>query len=324
MNLSTSYLGLKLKHPVIVGASPMAFSIDTVRRLEDAGAAALVMHSLFEEQVDDTGGRDDAYGADPAAEAKGFPLNAEEYVNHLQHVKQVTDMPIIASLNGMREGSWVSYAQYLEQAGADALELNLYFLPSAEDESSAVVEQRAFQIVRLVRQFVSIPVAVKLSPFFTSLPHFAHRLEEAGATALVLFNRFFQPDIDVRNLRAEPRLGYSTPDELLLRLRWLAALHGRLRLELSVTGGVHDVDGVVKSLMAGATSVQVVSALMKNGPEYLRTLVEGLEDWMEANQFEDMEQMRGTMSYIHTNAVEVVSRAHYIKTLQQWRAAATQ
>jgi dihydroorotate dehydrogenase (fumarate) len=261
------YLGLNLKHPIVVGASPLAFSIDMVRRIEDAGAAAIVLHSLFEEQAaQGNGPRDDAYNADPEAEARGFPLNAEQYVEHLQHIKQVTDFPVIASLNGTREGNWVRYAQYLEQAGADALELNLYFLPTSDDESSSVVEQRAFQIVRLVRQFVSIPVAVKLSPFFTSLPHFAHRMEEAGAMGLVLFNRFFQPDIDIEKLQAQPRLGLSSPDELLLRLRWIAALHGRLRLGLAVTGGVHDVSGVVKSLMAGADCVQVVSAVMKRGP----------------------------------------------------------
>lgn len=321
MDLQTPYLGLKLKNPLVVGASPMAFSVDTVRRLEDAGAAAIVLHSLFQEQMDPEGhlGKDPVYGADPQAEAATFPLNAEQYVDHLHYLKQIVDIPVIASLNCVQEGSWVRYAQFLESAGADALELNLYFLPSVDDESSAVVEQRAFQIVRLVRQCVSIPVSVKLSPFFTSLPHFAHRLEEAGASGLVLFNRFFQPDINIETLKAEPRLGLSSPDELLLRLRWVAALHGRLRLNMAVTGGVHDIAGVVKSLMAGADCVQVVSCLMKNGPEYLRTLIDGLEAWMITNQFENIETMRGTMSYIHTNAVQVVGRAHYLHMIQQWR-----
>lgn len=330
MDLSTTYLGLNLPHPFIVGASPMIYSMDTVRRLEDAGVAAIVMHSLFEEQIinQQTGleehikGHEDFYAEATSyyPQAEGFQLGPEKYLEQLAGIKEVVSVPVIGSLNGVHEGAWVEYARLIEDAGADALELNLYFLPRADDESSSVVEQRCFQIVRMVRQFVSIPIAVKLSPYFTSLPHFAHRLEEAGASGVVLFNRFFQPDIDIEELETVPSLKLSDPSELLLRLRWLAVLFGRFRLSLGVTGGVHTATDAIKSVMAGADAIQMVSALLKNGPEHLKTVREEMAAWMEEHEYASLQQMRGSMSYQHSPNPDAVGRANYMKIIQSWSA----
>lgn len=311
MNLQTDYLGLKLKNPLVAGASPLAFTLDSAQRLEDAGASAVVMHSLFQEQLEEGKQKDELPSPD-------FAIKVDDYLEHLQRLKSCLSIPVIASLNGVTEGGWTSFAQLMQDAGADAIELNLYFLPSSEDESSAIVEQRCFQIVREVRQFVQIPVAVKLSPSFTSLAHFVHRLEEAGASSVVLFNRFFQPDIDIERLAAIPRMQPSTSADLLLRLRWLATLHGRSRLKLAASGGIHTTEDLVKAIMAGADAVQVVSALLQNGPEYAGQLINGLEDWMEQSQFESLEQLRGCMSYINRRSADVVGRANYIKILQSW------
>ena len=330
MDLSTKYLGLNLAHPFVAGASPLIYSLDTVRKLEDAGASAIVMHSLFEEQIinqqegveehlDRHGGNyAEATSYYPAA--LDFKLGPEKYLEQIQANKAAVDIPVIGSLNGLNEGSWIEYAKLIENAGADALELNLYFLPRSDDESSSVIEQRAFQIVRMVKQFAGIPVAVKISPFFTSLPHFAHRMEEAGANALVIFNRFFQPDIDIEELETVPHLQLSDSSELLLRLRWLAVLFGRFRLQLAVTGGVHTRDDAIKSVMAGADCVQLVSCLLKNGPEYLTKLRDEMGQWMEEHEYENLDQMTGSMSYLHSPNPAVVGRANYMKISQSWQA----
>ncbi|MBN2068869.1 MAG: dihydroorotate dehydrogenase-like protein [Opitutales bacterium] len=329
MDLKTKYLGFELPHPFIAGASPMIYNLDTVKKLEDGGAAAIVMHSLFEEQIlQQQSGMEEhleRYGdSSPEAssyfpQASNFQLGPEKYLEQIQAIKKTVGVPVIASLNGLNEGTWVEYAKLIEQAGADALELNLYYLPRSDDESSSIIEQRAFQVVRMVKQFASIPVAVKISPYFTSIPHFAHRMEEAGAEALVIFNRFFQPDIDIEELETVASLKLSTSDELLLRLRWLAVLHSRFRLNLAVTGGVHTAEDAVKSLMAGADCVQMVSALLKNGPGYIGTIRDKVAAWMEAHEYESLDQMKGSMSYLHSPNPDVVGRANYMKIIQSWK-----
>jgi dihydroorotate dehydrogenase (fumarate) len=308
MNLTTRYLGLELKNPVIAGASPLSFSLDSAKRIEAAGAAAIVMHSLFEEQ----------FSATSPSVPIPFHMNPEEYVQHVALLKKELKIPVIASLNSLREGAWVRYAQYLQDAGADALELNLYFLPRTDSDSSSVVEQRAFQIVRLVRQFVSIPVAVKISPWITSLPQFARRLEEAGASGLVLFNRFIQPDIDLATFKTVSRLDPSSPQELTLRLHWLAALYSRTRLQLSATGGIHTSDNLVKALMAGATTAQVVSCVLLNGPEYIQVLLSGLEKWLADNNFASIDHARSKVDALRKDAENAAGRENYIRIIHNW------
>jgi len=329
MDLKTNYLGFDLPHPFIVGASPLIYNLDTVKKLEDAGAAAIVMHSLFEEQILNqqegieehldrhSGNYAEATSYYP--QALDFKLGPEKYLEQIQAIKKSTNLPVIGSLNGINEGTWVEYAKLIQEAGADALELNLYFLPRSDDESSSVIEQRAFQIVRMVKQFATVPVAVKISPFFTSLPHFAHRMEEAGASALVCFNRFFQPDIDIEELETVPALQLSDSSELLLRLRWIAVLYGRFRLQLAVTGGVHTMEDAIKSLMAGSDAVQLVSCLLKNGPAYLTELKTKVAQWMEEHEYENLDQMKGSMSYLHSPNPDVVGRANYMKIIQSWK-----
>jgi dihydroorotate dehydrogenase (fumarate) len=310
MNLSTKYLGLELKNPVIIGASPLSFSVEMAHRLEDAGAAAIVMHSLFEEQLDDK--------LTPPDKKIPYHFSPDQYVQHLRLLKKELKIPVIASLNSVREGAWVRYAQYLQDAGADALEINLYFLPRTDNDSSSVVEQRAFQIIRLVRQFVSIPIAVKLSPYITSLPQFAHRLEDAGATGLVLFNRFIQPDLDVRNFKTISRLDLSNSSELPLRLHWLAALYSRTRMNLSASGGVHTPDDLVKVLVAGANTAQIVSAVLLNGPEQIGTLLEGLGKWMSEHKFETIAQAREKVDTLRRDAEVAAGRENYIRIVHNW------
>lgn len=310
MNLHTRYLGLDLKNPIIIGASPLSFSVDMVQKLESAGAAAIVMHSLFEEQMDPK--------VTPYDEKIPYHFSPEQYVQHLRTLKQNLRIPVIASLNSIREGAWVRYAQYLQDAGADALELNLYFLPRTDSDSSTIVEQRAFQIVRLVRQFVSIPIAVKLSPWITSLPQFSQRLEEAGANGLILFNRFIQPDIDIRTFRTTSRLILSDPSELLLRLHWLAALHNRTHMPLSASGGVHTWEDAAKALMAGAATTQIVSAVMLHGPDRIGEILNGLTKWMQSNQFETLEEARARVDALRRDAERMAGRENYIRIIHNW------
>ncbi|MDX2109237.1 MAG: dihydroorotate dehydrogenase-like protein [Verrucomicrobiota bacterium] len=329
MDLSTSYLGFKLPHPFIVGASPMIYKLDLVKRLEDAGAAAIVMHSLFEEQIQhhQSGiekhilSHENSYAEATSyfPQAQAFHLGPDDYLAQVAKLKQTVNIPVIASLNGINEGTWVEWAKLIEQAGADALELNLYFLPRSDEEPAGVIEQRCYQIVRMIKQFVTIPVAVKLSPYFTSLPHFARRLETAGADALVLFNRFFQPDINIEELETVSHLELSNSSDLLLRLRWLAVLHGRMRLNLAVTGGVHTAQDAIKSVMAGADAVQMVSALLQRGPSYLTEIRKHFETWMEEHEYTSLEQMKGSMSYLHAPNPELLGRANYMRILQSWK-----
>ena len=330
MNLSTTYLGLKLAHPLMPGASPLATDLDQVRRLEDGGAAAIVMHSLFEEQIamEQAAALDhvDAHDESSAEATTYFPrpeayrLGPDDYLALIARIKAAVKVPVIASLNGVTKGGWLSYARQMQQAGADALELNVYFVPTDAAMTSEDVEATAVEMVREVKRNIGIPVAVKLGPFYSSLPHFARRLETAGADGLVLFNRFYQPDIDVEALEARRTLHYSTSAELNLRLQWLAILSGRLRPSLAVSGGVHTTTDVVKAVMAGAHAVQVVSALLQKGPGYLRQLRDELSRWLEAHEYQSLGQMLGSMNLAKSPDPTAYQRGNYIQILQGWKA----
>jgi len=332
MDLSTTYLGLKLPHPLMPGASPMVDDIDNVRRLEDAGAAAIVMHSLFEEQISreqvatfvhtESHGQSFAEALTYFPSPEAFALGPEEYLDHLRRVKQAVSVPVVGSLNGFTAGGWLDYARLIEEAGADALELNVYYLGSETDELGASIEARTVRIVKAVRSAVRIPVAVKLSPYYTSLAHFARQLDEADVDGLILFNRFYQPDIDVEELQVRRQIHLSTSAELPLRLTWLALLSPKLKASLAVSGGVHTVLDVVQSVMTGAHAVQVVSALLKRGPSYLATLREELAQWLEEHEYHSLHQMQGSMNLEACPDPQVYERANYMLMLQSWRAAA--
>jgi len=334
MDLTTQYLGLTLKHPLIAGASPLPDDLDKVRGLEDGGIAAITMYSLFEEQITQnivgSEAHIGAYENSFSEAASYFPevdlleRGLDNYLEQLRRVKDAVSIPVIGSLNGTREGEWVNYASLIEEAGADALELNLYFLPTEFDVSAAEIEDRCVGIVARVKERIQIPLAVKLSPFFTALPHFAQRLTQAGAAGLVLFNRFYQPDIDTDELDVRPMLELSNSPELRLRLRWLAFLSGRLPIDLSVSGGVHTGLDLAKSLMAGADSVQMVAALLLNGPQKIAATLDELTHWMEEKEYESLQQLRGCLNYLHCPDPEALERANYMRVLKSFRAGSSQ
>jgi dihydroorotate dehydrogenase (fumarate) len=329
VDLSTTYLGLELAHPLVVGASPLVDDLGTVRRLEDAGAAAIVMHSLFEEQIEreerhaywNVRAHEDSFGEALSflPRPDEFALGPDEYLEQVRRIRAAVAIPVIASLNGTSPAGWLRYAGLLEQAGATALELNVYELATDMRESAASVEGRVVEIASTVKKSVAIPVAVKLSPFFTSLPELARRLDQRGVDGLVLFNRFYQPDIDPEALEVVPSLELSDPSELRLRLRWLAILSGRLNLSLAASGGVHSGTDAVKALMAGAHAVQTVSALLRNGPGHIRTLVSSLETWLEEHEYESVRQLQGSMSLERCPNPHAFERANYMRILQSWR-----
>lgn len=330
MDLSTSYLGFELPHPFMPGASPMAQDLDLVRRLEDAGAAAIVMHSLFEEQIVHEQVSTMSFMEDPAnsfAEALSylpepdtFHLGPDAYLEQLRKIREAVAVPVIASLNGTTRGRWLEYAGLLESAGAHAIELNIYQLATDPHESAATIEKRTTEIVADVRSRVAVPVAVKLSPFYSALAHFAKKLEDAGADGLVLFNRFYQPDIDVEELEVERTLRLSDSSALLLRLRWLAILSAQIDVSFAVTGGVHTVEDAIKSVMAGAHAVQLVSILLEHGPERLAVLRHELETWLVEHEYESLEQMRGSMSLTNCPDAAAYERANYMHILQGWKS----
>lgn len=325
MDLSTTYLGFSLPHPLMPGASPFAENLDTVKRLEDAGAAAIVMDSLFEEQIlaeQEREIREIEAPENSYAEALTYHpltdemrLGSEIYLEKLSAIKEAVAVPVIGSLNGASEGGWMRYARLIQQAGADALELNIYSLADDPAVPAAVVEERLLGVVGQVKREVTIPVAVKISPFFSSLPNFCKRLEEAGADGILMFNRFYQPDIDPENLEVISKLRLSTRDELLLRLRWLAILSGGLHLSLGITGGVHTGVDVVKAVMCGAHAVQMVSALLRNRPEYLVTVRDELKSWLEKHHYESIREMRGSMNKERTPERAMLERVNYIRVL---------
>jgi dihydroorotate dehydrogenase (fumarate) len=327
-DLRTTYLGFELPHPFVAGASPLADDLDGVRLLEDAGASAIVMRSLFEEQItSELLGRfaREAH-EESSAEASSymprgdrFAIGPDEYLDHLSRVKQAVSVPVIGSLNGCTPGGWLEYAGLMVAAGADALELNLYSLALDPTVSSAEVEQLGLDVVREVRRSVKVPVAVKLSPFYASLAHYAIRLELSGAHGLVLFNRFYQPDIDVEMQSVRDELRLSSSSELPLRLRWVAALSGRVRCSLAVTGGVHTGVDAVKAIMAGADAVQLVSTLLRHGLGRLRTLRLELERWVEDREWSSLQEMKGSMDLQRCPDPTAYERANYMLLLQGWR-----
>jgi dihydroorotate dehydrogenase (fumarate) len=329
IDLSTNYLGFTLPHPLVAGASPLTGDFDMVRRLEDAGAAAIILPSLFEEQVtaDEEGQVHHMLAhAESHAEALSyFPLASEysmgpaRYLEHVQRVHASVKVPVIGSLNGTSAAGWLNYARLIQDAGADALELNFYHVATDPDESGEALERRLLDVVREVKSHVSIPVAVKLSPFYSSLANLARQLDQAGADGLVLFNRFYQPDIDPDVLDAVPRLQLSNSSELLLRLRWLAILSGRINASLSATGGVHTSLDAVKAVMAGAHSVQMVAALLTHGPMHLVTVRRELGHWLEEREYESLSQAHGSMSLQRCPDPEAFERGNYMKILQTWR-----
>ncbi len=329
MNLATNYLGLALKHPLMPGASPMANDLDLVRRLEDAGAAAIVMPSLFEEQIEiEQRGYANAVESYQDSfneagsflpEADDFALSPGQYLEQLRRIKDAVEVPLIASLNGTTIGGWVRMAAEMERAGADAIELNYYHLPTDPLLTGRTIENDALEVLRSVRRSVAIPVAMKLSPFFSSLPHFARKAAAAGASGLVLLNRFYQPDIDIENLEVLPTLKLSDSSELRLRLRWLAILFSRVEGSLAVSGGVHSATDAIKAVMAGADAVQMVSALLRHGPGQLGVVLQEMRQWLEEHEYDSLDQLRGSMSLRHCPDPAAFERANYMRILQGWR-----
>lgn len=329
MDLSTTYLGLRLPHPLMPGASPLSENLDQVRRLEDAGAAAIVMHSLFEEQIEnELSGRTrhlESHEESFAEALSYFPAGLDEtfgpdrYLEQVRRIKEAVAVPVIASLNGATPSGWVQYAFLLEQAGADALELNVYYVGSNVGETGRAVEQRVLETARALKRGLSIPVAVKLSPFYSSFAHLAHELDALGVDGLVMFNRFYQPQIDIETLEVVPQLQLSDSTELLLRLRWLAILWGRVRCSLAATGGVHTPTDAVRAIMAGADAVQMVSALLRYGPQHLGFVREAMVRWMEEHEYASIAQMRGSMSHLRCPDPAAFERANYMRVLHGWR-----
>jgi len=325
MDLSTQYLGMQLPHPLVVGASPLADDLDGVRRLEDAGAAAIVLRSLFEEQITreqmsehinlDSHGESFAEAASYFPSPHAFALGPFQYLEHLRRAKEAVRIPVIASLNGMTAESWLTFARNVEQAGADALELNVYAVETDLDASAASVEERTLQLVRRVREAVSIPLAVKVGPFYSAFGNMARHLAEAGADGLVLFNRFLQPDIDLETLSVDPHIHLSTSAELRLRLRWIAILRGRVPVSLAATGGVHTAKDVTKLLLAGADVTMLASALLRFGPERLAAIEADLVEWLTEREYESVEQLKGSMSQASCPDPAAFERGNYMRAL---------
>jgi dihydroorotate dehydrogenase (fumarate) len=325
MDLSTTYLGLRLPHPLIVGAGPLGDDLDTVRALEDAGAAMLVLRSLYEEEI--TNEQMDDY-ANLEAISESFPeagsfapeslmaLGPDEYLEHLRQVKQAVRIPVVASLNGETRGGWLGFAKLLEEAGADAIELHTYHAASDMTKSAADVEREAIDIVRDVKQSLRIPVAVKLAPLFTAFANFAKALDSVGADGLVLFTRFHKVDIDIEELEVVRKLPLSDSSELPLRLRGTAALAGRVKASLAITGGIHTGIDVIKATMAGAHGAQMVSALLRHGPAYLQTVRTEIETWMEEREWNSLDEMRGNMSFCRIPDPAAYERANFRMALR--------
>jgi dihydroorotate dehydrogenase (fumarate) len=328
IDLATRYLGLELGSPLVMSASPLSESLDSLRRAEDAGAGAVVLHSLFEEQMRVESrdlDRQLVHGTHSFAEAltyfpdmTAYNLGPEGYLEHVRKAKAAVDIPVIASLNGVSEGGWTEYARRIEQAGADALELNVYFVPTDPLVSGAEVETMYVDLVRDVRLSIGIPLAVKLPHFFSSIPNMALRLDEAGADGLVLFNRFYQPDLDIERLEVVPDLVLSTSAELRLRLRWVAILYAQVQADLAITGGVHTAEDVLKAMMAGASVAMMTSALLVHGIDHLARVRAALSAWMEEHEYASIREMRGSMSHRAVAEPAAFERANYLKVLRSY------
>ena len=329
MNLTTNYLGMVLKNPIVASSSPLSHTVDSIRRLEDAGAAAVVMYSLFEEQI----GFDSYYidyhltqGIDSYAESisyfpdmQSYNVGPDEYLKLIRRAKETVDIPIIGSLNGTSVGGWTDYATLIEEAGADALELNIYYVPANTAITGPEIETLYLDILSTVRQVVSIPVAVKLSPYFSSVANMASRLADQGADGLVLFNRFYQPDFDLDNLEVAPRLVLSNSDDLRLPLRWVAIMYGRVKADLAITSGIHTAQDVIKGLMAGAQVTMMASELLKNGVRRIGQVLNEVLSWSNEHEYESVIQMIGAMSQKHCAEPAAFERANYMKILQSYR-----
>ncbi len=329
MDLSTTYLGLKLRNPIVPSASPISQTLDGIRQLEDAGAGAVVMVSLFEEQITAEAEILDhflTYGAETYAEAiTYFPrmdtynVGPDRYLDLIRKAKEAVRIPIIGSLNGVSTGGWIEYAQKIQQAGADALELNVYYIPTSIRMTSAEVERMYLDVVCDVRKSISIPVAVKIAPYFSALANMAYQLAEAGADGLVMFNRFYQPDFNLDKLEVEPSLSFSRSSDMLLALRWVAILYGRVSVDFAITNGVHTYQDVLKGMMAGANVTMLAAELLKNGIGRITDILAELRTWMEEHEYESITQMRGSMSQRHVAEPAAFERANYMKALQSWR-----
>ncbi|HHX40622.1 MAG TPA: dihydroorotate dehydrogenase-like protein [Armatimonadetes bacterium] len=329
MDLSTRYLGLTLKNPIVPSASPLTGTADRIQELEDAGAAAVVMPSLFEEQITQESLQLDhylAYGTESHPEALSylpepvsFQLDPDTYLETIRKAKESVDIPVIASLNGTSPGGWTGYARLMEEAGADALELNIYYIPTDPLVSGAQVEQMYFDVLREVRQSVKIPIAVKLGPYFSAIAFMARRLAEAGANGLVFFNRFYQPDIDLEKLEVAPNLVLSTSTAMRLPLRWVAILYGRVNADFAITNGVHTHEDVLKAIMAGASATQIAAELLEKGPGRIPDLLAEVTRWMEQHEYHSVAQLRGSMSQKSVAEPAAFERANYMKVLQSWR-----
>lgn len=325
MDLSTTYMGLKLRNPLVASSSPLSHKVSSICRLEEAGIGAVVMYSLFEEQIHLESQQLDyflTHGTESYAEALSyFPdlehynVGPDEYLNLIRKAKEAVSIPIIGSLNGVSAGGWVKYAKMIEQAGADALELNVYYLPTDPDMPGTEVEQMTVEVVKAVRAEVSIPLAVKIGPFFSCIPNMAKRLVEAGVNALVLFNRFYQPDIDIESLEVTPHLVLSDSDEMRLPLRWVAILYGRVPVDLAITTGVHTYQDVLKGLMAGAKVTMMASELLENGLGRIGQILQEMQNWMEEYEYSSVQQMIGSVSQKNVRAPAVFERANYMKVL---------
>jgi dihydroorotate dehydrogenase (fumarate) len=330
-NLSTTYLGLPLKNPLVPSASPLMQKVDNVKRMEEAGAAAVVLHSLFEEQIEHMSEQLDYFlnlGEGTSAEAahyypdlSKYNLGPEGYLEHIRKVKEAVSIPVIASLNGATTGGWVEYAKKMEEAGADALELNMYYIAADPAQDSLDVEHMYLSLVRDVKAKLRIPVAVKLGHHFSAFANFARRLADSGADAIVLFNRFYQPDFDLENLEVVPDLNLSGSYELRLRLRWVALLYGRVNADLAVTGGVHGAHDVLKAMMAGAKVAMTTSALLEHGIGHLTVMLADLHSWMDEHEYLSIEQMRGSMSQRAVAQPAALERGNYMQVLRSYRPA---
>ena len=329
MDLTTNYMGLQLRNPLVASASPLSKSVDSVRALEDAGISAVVMFSLFEEEIRhsqleldhhlEDGTQSFAEALDFFPEQQEYCVGPETYLDKIRQLKEAVDIPIIASLNGSTTGGWVEYARQMEEAGADALELNVYYIPTDPEETGIEVEDRHLETLAAVKENLKIPIAVKLSPFFSSPANVACRLDKAGADGLVLFNRFYQPDIDLENLEIYPNVLLSTPQAMRLPLRWIAILYGQVEADLAATSGIHSAEDVIKMLMVGAKVIMMASALLKNGPGHARTVLQQVSEWLVAKEYESVQQMQGSMSHRNCPDPTAFERANYIRALATYK-----
>jgi dihydroorotate dehydrogenase (fumarate) len=326
-DLSTTYLGLKLRSPLVASSSPLCKSVDNLCRLEDAGASAVVLHSLFEEQINLESFELDRWlePNEGFAEAQSYlpdltsyNIGPEGYVEHIASAKKSVRIPVIGSLNGVSSGGWIRYARLIEQAGADALELNIYYLPTNPTMTSAQVEMMHTELVEEIKGSIHIPVAVKLGPYFSATPNMMVKLDHAGADALVLFNRFYQPDFDLESLEVIPNLALSNSSELLMRLHWVAILYGQIKADMAITGGVHTAEDVVKSMMAGARVSMMTSALLRHGINYLAEVQTKLVEWLDEHEYESITEMQGSMSRRAVADPEAFERANYMRVLSSY------